>query len=286
MSKWKNLMRRDMEIKGLAKSTVDNYIWEMDKLAKYYGKAPNKLKLKELLEFQHHMVKTHVSGSRYKMSVAAMRWFFRHTFPKEWSVEKLYYKKERKNLPVVFNRDEIIKILEGCTNLKYKTIISFSYSCGLRISEILKLEVKDIDSVRMLVHVRGGKGGKDRYTPLAQKHLELLRSYYKQNHLKIKDYLFPGKQGHIDKSTVNGYLKDLRIKLGITKHGTFHTLRHSFATHLLEDGVNILVIQRLLGHTSLKTTMIYLHIANNYIKRAHSPLDTLYSEVSIDHNEE
>jgi len=282
MSKWQELMKRGMELKGLAKSTVDNYIWEMNKLAKFYSKEPNKLKLEDLFNFQHHMVKTGVSRARYKMSVAAMRWFFTHTFPKKWDIKKVIYKKEAKKLPVVFSREEIAKILDLCEDIKYKVIIMFSYSSGLRLTEILNLQIRDIDSSRMLVHVRVAKGGKDRYTPLAQQQLELLRDYYRRYFRKIKDYLFPGKNGHIDRNTVNTYFREHRKKIGIIKPGTFHTLRHSFATHLLEDGVNILVIQKLLGHACLKSTTVYLHLATTYLQVAHSPLDTLYDTRSID----
>ena len=286
MGKWKELMIRGMEVKGLSKSTVYNYILEMRKLAAYYSKSPTQLDLEDLIIFQHHRVKTEVSKARFKMSVAAMRWFFTHTFPRDWNIEKLVYKKEPKRLPVVFSRQEMIKILDLCENLKQKAIIMFSYSCGLRLTEILNLEIRDIDSNRMLVHVRGGKGGKDRYTPLSKQQLNHLKDYYRQDFRKIKDFLFPGKSGRMDRSSANTYFRKHLRKIGIRKPGTFHTLRHTFATHLLEDGVNILVIQKLLGHSCIKTTMIYLHIATNYVRTSHSPLDTLYAKRSTDDDKE
>ncbi|MBL4621809.1 MAG: tyrosine-type recombinase/integrase [Immundisolibacteraceae bacterium] len=276
MGKWKDLMIQGMEIKGLAESTIYNYTLEMRKLIKHYKKDPSKLKLEDLILYQHFLVKNNVSKCRFKMSVASMRYFYKHTCPMEWDIESVHYQKEAKRLPVVFSKDEIQRILSNTIFLKHRIIILFAYSAGLRMSEVLNLKVADIDSDRMLIHVHLGKGLKDRYTPLSPRLLEYLREYYKQDRHLIKDYLFPGRNGRMERTGSRKSFKKCLKRAGITKYGTFHTLRHSFATHLLEDGINLLVVQKLLGHCSIKTTMIYLHVATNYIVSSHSPLDTLY----------
>ena len=276
MGKWYDLMVQDMELKGLSESTIYNYTLEVRKLIKHYKKDPSQIELNDVILYQHFLIKSHVSQCMFKMSVASMRWFFRNTCVKDWDIEKLYYQKEPKRLPVVFSKKEVQRILAHTTMLKHKVIILVAYSCGLRLSEILNLKIADIDSDRMLIHVHLGKGLKDRYTPLSPILLEHLREYYVQDRHKIKDYLFPGKNSRMERSGVRKSLKRCLKRAGITKVGTFHTLRHSFATHLLEDGINLLVIQKLLGHSNIKTTMIYLHVATNYIVSSHSPLDTLY----------
>lgn len=182
--------------------------------------------------------------------------------------------KKEKKLPVVLSKEEIRSIIEETHNLKHKTLLSLIYSGGLRIGEAINLKVIDIDSDRMLIHIKGGKGKKDRYTLLSHSFLETLRTYYRQ--YKPNKYLFEGQRSEkYSTSSAQWVLKKAVFKAGIKKGVTLHTLRHSFATHLLENGTDIRYIQELLGHSSPKTTMIYTHVTENSIKNISNPFDDL-----------
>ncbi|TXE12410.1 tyrosine-type recombinase/integrase, partial [Seonamhaeicola algicola] len=195
---------------------------------------------------------------------------------KNYEVELLDIKRPRKEkkLPTVLSKDEVKLILNHTYNLKHKTLLSLIYSAGLRIGEAINLRVNNIDSKRMLIHIKSAKGKKDRYTLLSSSFLELLRQYYKQ--YKPTNYLFEGsgKQQYTS-SSAQKILKSAANKSGIVKPITLHTLRHSFATHLLEEGTDIRYIQELLGHSSPKTTMIYTHVTETSIRNIKNPFDNL-----------
>jgi len=191
-------------------------------------------------------------------------------------VETLHLKRPQKDkkLPVVLSLAEIKQIFEATQNLKHKTLLSLIYSAGLRIGEAINLKISDIDSKRMLIHIRGAKGKKDRYTLLSESFLNLLRLYYKT--YKPKVYLFEGRNlKQYTSSSARKILNTAIVKAGLKKHITLHTLRHSFATHLLENGTDIRYIQELLGHNSPKTTMIYTHVTQASIKKIKNPFDSL-----------
>jgi len=181
---------------------------------------------------------------------------------------------KEKKLPVVLSTQEMKLILENTTNVKHKTLLSLIYSGGLRIGEAINLKIADIDSKRMLIHIQGAKGKKDRYTLLSDTFLQLLRIYYKQ--YKPKKYLFEGQQEvQYTSTSAQKVLRNAVVKAGIKKRITLHTLRHSFATHLLENGTDIRYIQELLGHNSPKTTMIYTHVTETSIRKIKNPFDSL-----------
>jgi len=183
-------------------------------------------------------------------------------------------RKERK-LPVVLARQDVIRLLESVANIKHRALLMLAYSAGLRVSEVVKLRPEDIDANRHMIRIPGGKGQKDRYTVLSEVALEVLREYWRV--YRPKKWLFPGsKEGsHITTRTAEKILENARKKAGIPKHITIHTLRHSFATHLLESGTDLRYIQELLGHKSSKTTEIYTHVSERDIGRIKSPLDTI-----------
>ena len=182
--------------------------------------------------------------------------------------------KKPKKLPEVLSSDDVKNILDNIINLKHKTLLTLIYSAGLRIGEALKIRISDIDSKRMVIHIKSAKGNKDRYTLLSLKFLELLRLYYKT--YKPKDYLFEGQNGGLySTSSAQNILKKAAKKSNIKKPITLHTLRHSFATHLLENGTDIRYIQTLLGHSSPKTTMIYTHVSETSIRNIKNPFDNL-----------
>ena len=197
------------------------------------------------------------------------------TLKRDWGPWKIPRGRKRKTLPVVLSMEEVRTVLSAVTNLKHKTILTVIYSGGLRISEAVRLKVTDIDSERMTIRVRQGKGKKDRYTLLAKGTLELLRIYWKQHH--PKDWLFPGEDVSVplSVSTVQKALRDTVMRTGIRKRCSVHTLRHSFATHLLEHGTDLYYIQQLLGHASPRTTTVYLHLSRKDLSLITNPLDRI-----------
>ena len=191
-------------------------------------------------------------------------------------VEKLELRrpKKEKKLPVILSLEEVKQLIENIHNLKHKTLLSIIYSAGLRIGEAINLKINDIDSKRMLIHIKGAKGKKDRYSLLSESFLKLLRDYYKK--YKPKEYLFEGqKSDRYTSTSAQKILKNAAEKIGLKKKITLHSLRHSFATHLLENGTDIRYIQELLGHNSPKTTMIYTHVSERGIRKIKNPFDSL-----------
>jgi len=204
--------------------------------------------------------------------------FFNYVVGNDWSVKHIPFQKKHKTLPVVLNQKEVKTLLSVIKNPKYYAIASTLYSAGLRISECLNLQVKDIDSVNMVITVREGKGKKDRQTVLSEKLLQTLREYYRNSNVKPDSYLFPNTKDSsksFSKRQTQDFIKKAGLVAGIKKSVSPHVLRHSFATHLLENGTNLRKIQVILGHKSLKTTSIYTHLTKDFLKGVQSPLDNL-----------
>jgi len=214
-----------------------------------------------------------ISQSYQKVLIGAIKLFYNKLLRKNYKLNYLYPDRSENKLPFVLDKSEIQTILSSIHNLKHKTIISLIYSAGLRLNEVVELKVNDIDSKRMLIKIVQGKGRKDRYVMLSEKLLLLLREYYKQ--YKPKEYLFEGqKADKYSSRSVQAIFKDALKKANIQKKASVHTLRHSFATHLLEAGTDIRVIQQLLGHSSIKTTQIYTQVSSSNIVKVISPLDS------------
>jgi site-specific recombinase XerD len=217
-----------------------------------------------------------------KMFVAAIKFFYRVTLSKPREVETIPYPKVPKALPEVLTHDEVIAIIDAIESIKYRTIVATAYAAGLRITEACGLHCRgDIDSKRRLIHVRAGKGGKDRYVMLSERLLVMLTDYWKQVRPKGL-YLFPGSHPDqpITPASVYTVFKKALKKTGVTKHVTLHTLRHCFATHLLEAHTDTRVIQALLGHGSIKTTCRYTHVSGHLIARTKSPFDSVGVEIN------
>lgn len=196
----------------------------------------------------------------------------------DWSIKHIPFQKKHTTLPVVLNKKEIKALLSAISNPKYYAIASTLYGAGLRLSECLNLQIKDIDSENMTITVRAGKGKKDRQTILSESLLQILRSYYLESKVKPQTFLFPQKDNinrPFSRRHTQCFIRKAGEKARINKSVSPHVLRHSFATHLLEDGVNLLKIQVILGHKSLKTTAIYTHLTKNFLNEVHSPLDKL-----------
>lgn len=215
-----------------------------------------------------------ISQAYQKILVGAIKLFFNELLRKNYKLNYLYPDRTEKKLPIVLDKSEVLLLLNAIENIKHKSIISLIYSAGLRLGEVIELKVNDIDSKRMLIRIAAAKGKKDRYVMLSDKLLSLLREYYKD--YKPKDYLFEGQKGDkYSARSVQAILKQALKKAHITKNASVHTLRHSFATHLLESGTDIRVIQQLLGHSSIKTTKIYTQVTTSNISKVISPLDSM-----------
>lgn len=230
----------------------------------------------DLIDFNtNYILSKNLSVSYQNQVINAIRLFFEKIEDRQLNLEKLERPKKGKHLPEIFSQDEIHRLFEASENIKHRTLLMLIYSAGLRRGEVLNLKPKDIDSQRMVIHVHGGKGNKDRIVPLSQVILEQLRAYYKSYRPKV--YLFEGQQGgQYSARSIQLVFVQAKDKAGIKKKSSLHTLRHSYATHLLESGVNLRYIQELLGHSSPKTTQIYTHVTSEGIRRVESPLDRMY----------
>jgi site-specific recombinase XerD len=274
MGKLREKMIEDMQLKGLTEATQEVYVTNVKLYALYYKQSPDKLTEEHLREyFLYLRNETKYSTSTTSQKMCALKFFYQHTLKKDWAILNFAKIKRDKKLPIVLGKEEVFKIIDVTTNLKHKALLSTIYSAGLRISEAVNLRIEDIDSTRMLIRVVQSKHHKDRYTLLANKTLELLREYYIK--YRPKHWLFPGQKQGCPILTRSGlflfhkYLK----KSGIKKKASVHTLRHSFATHLMEAGVSLRYIQVLLGHGSPQTTAIYTHVCKKNIMKITSPID-------------
>ncbi len=244
-------------------------------LLHFPDKIPESINTIDIEHFLNSMViDKKISQAYQKVLVGAIKLFFNELLRKNYKLNYLYPDRTEKKLPVVLDKSEISKLLNSIENLKHKAIITLIYSAGLRLGEVIEMKVNDIDSKRMLIKIGHGKGKKDRYVMLSEKLLLLLREYYKE--YKPKDYLFEGQKGDkYSARSVQAVFKQALRKANINKKASVHTLRHSFATHLLESGTDIRVIQQLLGHSSIKTTQIYTQVCSSNIAKVKSPLDCL-----------
>ncbi|MBK9733137.1 MAG: tyrosine-type recombinase/integrase [Chitinophagaceae bacterium] len=236
---------------------------------------PSQIRKAEVMQFLvNHLNEHKPSASYYNLMINAIKFFYEEVLGKPREVYDLPRAKKENKLPAVFSAAEIKKMLGVTENLKHKTILSIAYAGGLRISEIVNLQVKEVDSTRMTITIRQGKGKKDRQVMLSEKLLLLLRMYYRQ--YKPAKYLFEGvNHEQYSVRSIQLVLKQAKKKAGIRKQGAMHALRHSFATHLLEGGTDLVSIKELLGHSSIRTTAIYTHVSTKSISKIQSPLDKL-----------
>lgn len=269
-------LQRKMIINSKSASALTNYSRCIAKVALYFGKPPLELSDEQIEEYLSHLKqKPTPSESYFKQTVYGLRYLFR-LYEREARAIKLPAIKKDKKLPVVLSRQECRKLFSAPKHLKHRVLLSLVYSAGLRRSELCNLRIEDIDSDRMQIHVCKGKCNKDRYVVLSSYILKGLKKY-RQEYKPVK-WLFNGNKPDrkMGASGVRWVMSEAVKKTNIRKKATIHTLRHSFATHLLEDGVDIFTIKEQLGHARIQTTMIYLHVARMKRVMPHSPLDTLY----------
>lgn len=268
---------REMQLQNYSQRSINSYAASLHKLELFYDKSPEYVDIREFKEFLYHRIKIEkLSTSTLNQAISAYKILRQSVLGLKWEPLRIKRPRREKKLPIVLSMEEVAKMISLTKNLKHKALIALIYSSGMRRNEIRELRPFAIDSQRMQIHVKQGKGKKDRYTILSQKVLDLLRIYYKKE--RPAKYLFEPdcKKGiKYGESTLNKIVKIAAKKAGIKKNVTIHTLRHCFATHLLEQGVNIMIIKELMGHTSVKTTSVYLHLANINPVNIVSPLESM-----------
>lgn len=279
MSPLRRRMIEDMTVRNLSPATQRSYLYAVAKFSRYFSRSPDRLGVEDVRAFQVHLVSTGISWPALNQTVCALRFFYGVTLGQAEIPERIPYAREPRKLPVVLNADEVVRFLEAVASLKTRTALTTAYAAGLRVSEAVGLKVTDIDSGRMVIRVEHGKGGKDRYVMLSAQLLRILRTYWRL--ARPKHWLFPGRDESkpIDVQVLHSCCRSACAAAGLAKRVTVHTLRHSFATHLLENGTDIRIIQVLLGHSNLSTTARYTRVSNALIRRTESPLDRLTLEV-------
>ncbi len=269
----------ELKLRGYSQKTRKNYLWHIKSFSSFFTTHPSELGRSDVQQYLLHLFEQEASHSLVGQAVSAIKFIYKIIYNKADVVTKLPRPKQQKKLPDILSEQEVVKILESVQNIKHKAILLLVYSAGLRVGEVVRLSVEDIDSARGLIHVRQAKGRKDRYTLLSQVALEVLRVYFRE--YKPSNWLFQGTHPgrHLTERSVQKIFEQACSSAKISKEVSVHTLRHSFATHLLEGGTDLRYIQELLGHASSKTTEIYTHVSVKDFKRIQSPLDRMNLKV-------
>jgi integrase/recombinase XerD len=276
MGVFRDAMDEAMVLRGLAPRTREIYLHWVGRLVRFCRVTPDRLTTREVRAFLLDLTQERkLAFSTFNQALNAVRFFFTAVLKQPFALDDFHFQKPPRRLPVVMNDEEVRRLLECAPSLRDRALFETAYATGMRLSEVTRLLITDIDSTRMVIRVDQGKGRKDRYVMLSASLLETLRGYWRQ--ARPKRYLFPGDGGQrpLSHSSAQKAFGRAKVAAGIAKPVSFHTLRHSFATHLLEDGVNVRTIQSLLGHRSLQTTELYTHVAENYLHQMRSPLDRL-----------
>ena len=265
----------DLRLRNYSPRTIEAYVAGVARLAKHFNRSPDQLGVEDLRRFQLHLLEQQVSWSLFNVVVASLRFFYGTTLGRTEAVPMLPYGKRTRSIPAVLSIEEVRLLFDATVPGRDRVLLQTAYACGLRISELVHLQVADIDSARMLVMVRQGKGNKDRQVPLSPRLLDELRRQWWSH--RSRPWLFPGQAADrpLHPSNVQRLFQASLRRAGIAKRATPHTLRHSFATHLLEAGVDLVTVQRLLGHGSLSTTAHYLHVSRRHLAKTPSLLDLI-----------
>jgi integrase/recombinase XerD len=276
----RKMMLDELQRRNYAQNTVRAYISAVEEFAAYFRKRPDQLGPEHIRAYQVHLFRDRkLSPGTVEQRGAALRFFFVKTLRRPYLPDHIPFPKRPRRLPTVLSQDEVARLIEGASNLMHRTILMTLYSTGLRRAELCALKVADIDSQRMVIHVVQGKGSRDRDVLLSPKLLETLREYWRW--IKPKTYLFPGMVNNwradvpINHKVVWVAVKEAAQRAEITKRVSPHTLRHSFATHMLEAGADLRTIQVLLGHAKLADTTVYLHLSRRHLQAVSSPLESV-----------
>lgn len=280
MSPLRRRMLQDLRIRNHSPSTVKVYVCRVSQFARHFRKSPELLGPEHIREYQLFLLEKRVSSSEFKQVVAALRFLYTVTLRKDWSPERIPYPRQGKRLPVVLAPEEVRRMFESVVDRKYRMILKIMYATGMRLKEALNLRVGDIDSQRMTVFIREGKGNKDRYVPLSKTLLEELREFWKI--YRSRTVLFWGRtrEKPLSTTTIQRVCRMAGEGAGLPKRVTPHIMRHCFATHLLEAGADLRTLQLLLGHRTLRTTAIYLHVAIQKLEFTNTRMDLLAAAVA------
>lgn len=269
-------MDNDRLVRGMAERTRETYLAAVARLARHYRRSPDQLSPQEVQAYLVHMLREEqLAWSTCNIAVHAFRFLYHTTLGRPAPAFTIPGPKQPKTLPVILSSEEVRRVIEGTVTRKQRALLATTYAAGLRVSEVVRLKLGDIDAQRMSLRIEQGKGAKDRDTLLSPRLLEELRAYWRQ--YRPARWLFParGGQGPMDPSTAQKLYSAAKLRAGITKRGGIHALRHAFATHLLEAGTDLHTIQRLLGHGHLGTTMRSFHLAQRTVLKTLSPLEWL-----------
>jgi integrase/recombinase XerD len=276
LNKYIQRMAEDMAIRNFADATIDAYTYHADKFCQYFGKTADQLGPEEIREYQLYLVnEKKASWSSFNQAVCGLRFLYEVTLKKNWAVRHIPFGKRPKKLPVVLSDEEAASLLACVENPKHRAVLMTCFAAGLRLREATHLKIEHLDGRRAQLHIVAGKGSKDRFVPASPRLLEELREYWKI--ARPQQFLFPGKTPDrpLSSATIQKAMKLAVAQAGIKKPATPHTLRHTWATSMLEAGVDLLTISKILGHASFVTTMIYLHVRRQHFDRTPSPIDWL-----------
>jgi integrase/recombinase XerD len=281
MSPLRRRMIEDMTIRKFAPKTQHDYVQRIKNFAAFLGRSPDMASFEDVRRYQLHLAVSGVGVPTLNQTISTLRFFFRVTLKRHDIVEHTHFIHEPRKLPVVLSPEEVARLLDAAPGLKYKAALSVAYGAGLRATEVISLKISDIDSKRMLIRVERGKGRKDRYVMLSPHLLNLLRAWWRA--ARPQGWLFPGRDPAQPMTTrqLNRACHAAAQMAEINKRVSLHTLRHSFATHLLEQNIDVRVIQVLLGHAKLDTTALYTRVATRTISEVMSPLE----HIALKHKE-
>jgi integrase/recombinase XerD len=282
MTSLRRRMIEDMQVRNLSPHTQTSYVQQVSLFARHFHQSPETLGPEEIRSYQVYLTnEKHLAPTSILIAIAALRFLYKVTLHKDWTLEEIIpAPRKPRTLPIVLSPEEVLRFLSCVQSIKHRTILTICYAAGLRISEAISLKVSDVDSQRMVIRVQKGKGQKDRFVMLSPKLLEVLRAWWPVE--KPKQWLFQGDLAgsHITREAVGQACQEAHRRCGVTKPVTPHSLRHCFATHLVESGTDVRTIQLLMGHRSLATTARYLRIATNKVCSTASPFDLLPQPVA------
>ena len=280
MTPLRKMMLEELQRRNYSQTTTRSYLQIVRDFAKFFNRAPDQLGPAEIRTYQAHLLEVrNLEPRTVGLHTAALRFLFVKTLKRPYPFEELPYPKLPRRLPIILSQEEAARLIESASNLFHRAMLMTLYSTGMRRAELCRLKVEDIDGGRMIIHIRQGKGGKDRDVPLDPKLRETLREYYRW--MRPKTYLFPGTENgwRADKPITPKVLweacREAAQRAGIPKRVNPHLIRHSFATHLIENGADLPTVQALLGHADLRATSIYLHLSQRHLKAAGTPLDRI-----------
>lgn len=281
MTHLRKMMLEELERRNYSQSTTSAYLRTIEDLARYFKRSPDQLEPEHIRQYQAYLFRDRkLSPNPVNQRTGALRFFFIRVLKKSWSIAETPYPRRNFRLPKILSPEQVAKLIDSATTPFYRTILMTLYATGLRRAELAQLKISDIDSERMVIHVQGGKGRKDRDVMLSPKLLDTLRQHWRGLRRRPKTWLFPGNRWHTGERPISSKVvwhacREATTRAGLGNEIHPHTLRHCFATHLLEAGADLRTIQILLGHRDLEETTIYLHLSSLHLSATASPLDRL-----------